>query len=179
MIGRTPQEAVRAWVDIVQQAFSCVTQARFNVDGFRPSDLPYDADLNGGLAVPLSAEARLGLIAILRYRIVKVASPRDPWTIRIVTYHYSLVDSSERDIISYEWHPEGTSWVTWPHIHIGSAMLRDGARLSSRMHLPTGHVAIEEVIRLAIVEFGVRPRRPDWSAVLARTNRDRMTSPLE
>ena len=57
-------------------------------------------------------------------------------------------------------------------------MLQDGARLSSRMHLPTGQVAIEDVIRLAIVEFGVRPRRADWAAVLARTVQARAASPL-
>ncbi len=177
MTGRTPQEAVKAWASSFQQALSCITGARFNVDGYRPADRPYDADLNGGLAVPLAAVARLGLIAILRYRIMREATSRDPWIVRIVTYHYSLVDDTGRDIVSYEWHPEGTSWARWQHVHIGRAMLRDDARLSSRMHLPTGPVPIEDVIRLAIVEFDVRPRRPDWAAVLQRTNRARAESP--
>lgn len=178
MTGRTPQEAVKVWAETFQQACSCITQARFNVDGYRPAEHPYDADLNRGLIVPLAATVRLGLIVILRYRIVRIAGSPGPWTIRIVTYHYSLVDDSDRDILSYEWHPEGTSWVTWPHLHVGGAMLQDGARLSSRMHLPTGQVAIEDVIRLAIVEFGVRPRRADWAAVLARTVQARAASPL-
>ena len=179
MIGRTPQEAVKAWASSFQQALSCITGARFNVDGYRPADRPYDADLNGGLAVPLAAMSRLGLVVILRYRVVREARSHDPWTVQAVAYRYGLLDDTGRDVVSYEWHPEGTSWVTWPHLHIGRAMLRDNARLTSRMHPPTGPVLIEDVIRLAIVEFGVRPRRPEWAAVLQRTGRARAESPSE
>jgi hypothetical protein len=179
VIGRTPQETVKAWASSFQQALSCITLAQFHVDGYRPVERPSNADLNGGLVAPLNANPRLSAVVILRYRILRESTEAGAWMVRVVAYRYALFDEAERDILSYEWHPEGTSWVTWPHAHIGGAMLRDGVRLSSRMHLPTRQVAIEDVIRLAIVEFGVRPRRSDWASVLARTSQARMESPLE
>jgi hypothetical protein len=38
-----------------------------------------------------------------------------------------------------------------------------------RVHIPTGRVALEDVIRLAVEEFHVEPRRADWNEVLIRT----------
>jgi hypothetical protein len=32
-------------------------------------------------------------------------------------------------------------------------------------HFPTGRIALEDVLRLAITEFGVRPPRSDWAEV--------------
>jgi hypothetical protein len=34
---------------------------------------------------------------------------------------------------------------------------------------PTGHVALEQVLRLAVAELGVKPLRTDWSEVLGGT----------
>jgi hypothetical protein len=36
-------------------------------------------------------------------------------------------------------------------------------------HVPTGRIALEELLRMAIAEFGARPRRKDWEQVLERT----------
>ena len=36
-----------------------------------------------------------------------------------------------------------------------------------RAHISTGRVAVEDVIRFVIMEFGVEPLRPDWGRVLA------------
>lgn len=38
-----------------------------------------------------------------------------------------------------------------------------------RAHLPTGRIAIEDLLRIAITEFGARPRRTDWQEVLDQT----------
>lgn len=42
-----------------------------------------------------------------------------------------------------------------------------------RVHLPTGRISREEVLRLAIMELGVRQRRPDWASVLQGQPGDR------
>jgi hypothetical protein len=36
----------------------------------------------------------------------------------------------------------------------------------SRVHIPTGRITLEAVIRLAIEEFETPPLRADWSAIL-------------
>lgn len=75
------------------------------------------------------------------------------------------MDRDEVEILSYHWHPSGRSAVTWPHLHLGQAGIGHHATLLAA-HMPTGRVALEEVIRLAIVDLGVEPRRRDWPDVI-------------
>ncbi len=65
--------------------------------------------------------------------------------------------------LAYHWHPVGVSPVTWPHLHVGGTVA--GIDLS-RAHLPTGQVALPDVLRFAIVDLGVRPLRDDWPDLL-------------
>jgi hypothetical protein len=38
--------------------------------------------------------------------------------------------------------------------------------LIQRAHLPTGRVSVEDFLRTAIRDFGVKPQRDDWETVL-------------
>ena len=67
-------------------------------------------------------------------------------------------------LLAYHWHPVGVSPVTTPHLHLSGAVA--GVDLT-KAHLPTGHVTLQDVVRFVITEWGVRPRRDDWPAVLA------------
>ncbi|MGI8553416.1 MAG: hypothetical protein ACR2PL_21930 [Dehalococcoidia bacterium] len=58
--------------------------------------------------------------------------------------------------------------MTTRHIHLGAGAGSLRPELTAA-HLPTGWVALQDVLRLAIEAFGVRPLRPDWDAVLTRT----------
>jgi hypothetical protein len=42
----------------------------------------------------------------------------------------------------------------------------------ARLHIPTGRVAFEEVVRLLITELRVEPNRDDWREIL-RDSEDR------
>ena len=53
----------------------------------------------------------------------------------------------------------------WPHLHAYGA--RDTLTLH-KLHLPTGRVALEAVVRFLFADLGVVPRRADWRAVLDR-----------
>ena len=169
MAARTPVEAVRTFADAFQQAFSCLTLARFNVQGYRPVDLPqqYHAELQNGQAVSLGVSS-LRLLVVLRYRIVPAASTPGAWVVQIAAYDYELLDAAHREIVAYQWHPQGRGPVIWPHLHLGPAA-GDLWRPVSRVHFPTGAIVIQDVIRLAIREFGAPPRRADWESVLQRT----------
>lgn len=39
------------------------------------------------------------------------------------------------------------------------------------LHLPTGWVPVEEVLRFCIVDLGVRPLSPDWDEILRESER--------
>jgi hypothetical protein len=39
------------------------------------------------------------------------------------------------------------------------------------LHLPTGYVTLEEIIRFCLVDLGVKPLSPDWHAILEKSYR--------
>ncbi len=65
-------------------------------------------------------------------------------------------------MIVYHWHPYGRSSIRRPHLHV-RADLQIGERSLGKVHLPTGFVAIEDIMTLAISE----PLREDWQALIA------------
>ena len=96
--------------------------------------------------------------------------------VRLVSYEYRLLDPNQREIIAFHWHPTGLSNVSDPHLHLSSRlnpieMGRNQEPLDlADMHIPTGFVTLEDVVRLLITEFGVTPHRDDWDDLL-RENR--------
>ena len=84
MTGRTAREAFEAFAKAFQQALSCVTQARFNTEGYRPIDLPYSADINGGAPASVSGDPAHALVVILRYRLLQEGGPLSARAVRIV-----------------------------------------------------------------------------------------------
>jgi hypothetical protein len=168
LAGRTPASAVEAFVRPLQRALSCVTDAVLDVGGgYHPAGGPHAATLAGGLPVPLRGRTGVSLVVALQYQIVEEPGARH-WKVRIDAYAYQLLDGKEVEIVSYHWHPSGRSAVTWPHLHLGQASIGRPAILLGA-HLPTGRIALEEVIRLAVLDLGVQPRRPDWSDVIRET----------
>lgn len=94
----------------------------------------------------------------------------------MVSYEYRILDRDDREVLAFHWHPAGLSNVTDPHLHLSSRlnpieMGRDQEPLPlADMHIPTGFVTLEDVVRLLISEFGIRPRHAKFDAVL-RENR--------
>jgi hypothetical protein len=168
LAARTPHAAVTAFSEAIQQAVSCITIARFQPEGYRPNEKPYSGSLGHGRPVPVGSDEEITLKAVLRYRIVPDTGPVGGWTVRIVSYFYAIADSGGREFVAYQWDPFGRSPVTWPHMHLGSA-LGQVPRSFVRAHLPTGLVTLQDVIRVAIADLGVPPRRLDWETVLETT----------
>jgi hypothetical protein len=91
---------------------------------------------------------------IQNYRVVEYEGLRGPWKVQIVAYYYTLSNENEQEILAYHWHPAQQSEITFPHLHIGPGVHLDPESLGEA-HLPTGRIAVEDVIRLAIRDFGV------------------------
>src|SRR5262249_11568026 len=135
---------------------------RFGV-AFRPFDRPAPVSLRSG--------DRLLFFVDLTIEI-GVESPRDH-SVRIFAYRHHILDRDEREILAFHWHQEGKSRMRSPHLHLSSAIgpvpLPGGSIVTlDQMHLPTGFVALGDVVRLLVVEFGAVPRRDDWEAILNR-----------
>lgn len=165
MAGRTPFEAVRNYLAPLQRALSCITNAVLNVAGGYTLGPVHAAQLAGS-PVKLQGITPLALSVIQHYRIVEDESPRGPWKVSIAGYLYTLEEPGGHEIITYHWHP--FSGVPFPHLH-----LQEGAKVGfaplRAAHIPTHRVAVEDVLRLAIAELGVRPQRDDWEEVLNTT----------
>lgn len=109
---------------------------------------------------------RLGLTLEVWYELAEDPAGRraDRWRVKTRAYEYALVDDQHQEFAAFHWHPSGQSAIRWPHLHIGPAL--SYSNYLSNAHLPTGRVAFEQVIRLAIEDLGVQPRRNDWRRVL-------------
>lgn len=82
-----------------------------------------------------------------------------------VGYLYSFDDMQGCEVISFQWHPQGASHITYPHFHLGAGA-RIGRRELQNCHIPTEMMSLERVLRFAIEELGVEPLRDDWDDVL-------------
>ena len=167
MAGRTPREAHDAFAGAYQRALLCISRAHFKTEGHRDAGALHSAKL-GISPTPLRGTLPLDLLMLLSYRIVEVRAPSHQWVVRLTDYYYTLADTTGRELFAYHWHPVGRSSVTWPHLHLGPA-LGQLSPPATQAHFPTGLIAIEDVLRLAIRWFGVIPQRQNWEAVLDGT----------
>ncbi|CAN5234696.1 hypothetical protein BH23CHL1_BH23CHL1_27300 [soil metagenome] len=114
------------------------------------------------------------------YRITMIEVGRDRYDAVTTAYSYHIYDLQDGELIAFHWHPSGISPVTYPHMHLSSRvrpiLIEDPAHPNrqpdsisfSDMHIPTGPVLFENVVRLLIEEFGVVALRPDWDEILRR-----------
>lgn len=113
------------------------------------------------------------------YEVVAVsgAARRASFAVQTTFYQFAILDYEENEIVVYDWAPTGPSPVRTPHLHVpaaGSIVLkqRAGSPLAQRrtflgsLHLPTGRIALEDIVVLLIREFAAVPRRSDWDEVL-------------
>ena len=87
--------------------------------------------------------------------------------VAIAAYWYALeVPHTEEEILAFHWHPDVPA-IPFPHVHLES-----GLQIASRFvgtHVPTGRVALQDILWLAIHDFGVMARVSNWTEILART----------
>lgn len=100
------------------------------------------------------------------YRVVRSEGGR--WKVETAAYHHALETPDAKEIVAYHWHPSQASIFAHSHMHLGAGI---GANLGTleKTHIPTGRIALEDVIKFAILELGVEPRRDDWREVLSET----------
>lgn len=173
MSGRSPREAQTNFLKPLRQAVDCFTTTPLlspTVQAVWPQP-DEDVPVSLGGSVRLAGDVRLYLRLDQWYRIVPGEGQRGKFKTTTVGYNYALRDVEDRfEIIGFHWHQSGPSPVTGYHMH-----LRKGARIGFTplldVHLPSGRVAIEDVLRLA-VELGAAARpahRHDWDKILTRT----------
>jgi hypothetical protein len=159
MAGKSPALAVQNYIDPIRKALSCVTPAVIQVGGgYSTADNPHLLTL-GADPVPLSPKGEIRLLVDQNYEIVRAKGVLGPWKVHTLKYIYALYHGEEL-ILSYHWHPDTSPDIDFPHLHHPA---------SPKVHFPTKRIALEDVIRLAIREFGVMPLKKTWQRMLRET----------
>jgi hypothetical protein len=87
--------------------------------------------------------------------------------IGILRYHYALLDRKESELLVYHWHPDSEG-PDYPHLHVSASLIAQVDAQTRRnidldkLHIVTGHIALQAFIRMLITEFQVKPLRADW-----------------
>jgi hypothetical protein len=166
--GDSPSEAFQEYVSPLQRVLSCVTHSVL----VRKGDIVPDASLFLTLAdtaARLKGDSDLGLSISQRFQIVESSDGRGRpwWRVHTLWYAYKIEAWDGPEIMSFHWHPDLP--VKLPHLHISAGAAGALRRELQRAHIPTGRVALEDVVRFLIESFGVQTIREDWESVLDET----------
>jgi hypothetical protein len=153
----------------LRAVLGCITSEGFVARRARVTDAYQTARFQDGFAI-LTRRNGQSLKLELRHRFVvrQAEGERGPWAVSTTEYIYEVADESDDPIVAWHWHPGSglpDDAVQWPHLH---AYGDRSALTLHRLHLPTGRVSIEAVVRFLIADLDVVPRRAGWSALLDR-----------
>lgn len=179
--GRTPEIAVRRFLETLGSAVSCVTAQRLAVstDAFAVG-----AAHTIAFPAPVSLRSPAGGPSGLLFDVAHVFTNleaervrlRRNWRVTTQMYEYRLLDHELRELLVYHWQP-GSEFAgpDHPHLHVSAALEAQIDAFSrrtidlDRLHIATGRMSIEAVVRTLITEFRVAPMRHDWRNTLDRT----------
>jgi len=138
---------------------ACVTTA--HITSLRdPGSFVIAARLGRGEPARLRGSANLGL----RVDELWQRTNDERWDLR---YRYSILRSdTQHEILSFHRHGSNR-----PHLHLGAGAGELFEPLY-KAHVPTGPVALTEVVLMLVRDFGVEPLRADWETVLEAERRD-------
>lgn len=154
----------------LQRAVHCITGEVLRAAGFRPAAPLLTLTLARGETVPLTGGAvPLSFRMRHRYRLVedRDVPARRRWHVLVVDYAYVFARrDTDREMLAFHWHPHIAN-KPFPHVHLESGLGLEPDLTG--IHVPIGLLAVEDIVRFAIEELGVRPRLRNWDAVLERT----------
>jgi len=146
-----------------------VTQTRLVPARRRARDIQIDiAFRQAGRAIEAPLATRFGP---LRLSLAQVCDGI-PWhddtvQLRTIRYRYTLAVADADPLFRWEYGPLLPGFHANHHLQ-GAVPLQIGRHALSLndLHLPTGHVGVEEILRFCIADLGVRPRSREWNRIL-------------
>jgi hypothetical protein len=137
---------------------------------------PHGLQLNRGRSVPLAdtvPAVALRLRQLFRVEEILESARGERYRVSVTGYDYALLHSDTgAELLAFHWHRESSEGrlqlVTFPHLHIDSSVLSEQAL--TKLHIPTGRIAIEDVLRLAIRDFKARTLDRNWEKRLQETS---------
>lgn len=168
MPGRSPNEAVEAFLGPLQTAMACVGPAHFTLSPGSRSLVgeTHSWRLNDdGVA---KVGGGLQLAGQMHFEIQDLGQSQAAKRFKVSTraYRYAILDGAGAELLCAHWHPTGHSPHTYPHWHLGSVALAPSGVFLKRAHIPSPRVTFESVIRMLLDFDGVKPAVVDWETRL-------------
>ncbi|MBI2455099.1 MAG: hypothetical protein HYV46_03055 [candidate division NC10 bacterium] len=90
--------------------------------------------------------------------------------LRTIDYRYTLTPGDKTEpLLRWEYLKTPPAGALWCRHHLQGPVelqIHEHSVSLNDLHLPTGYVPFEEVLRFCIVDLGVPPLSEDWDAVL-------------
>jgi hypothetical protein len=167
MAGNTPATAVTNFLDPIQKAVACVTTDVIRPSGYKMGQV-YVLTFPTGPATLKGVKIKLRLTHHFEVVEAKEDVDRGPFKVSSLGYDYAIEDGTGGEVLAYHWHPNQSSDITAPHLH-----LEPGAQVGNadvaKAHLPTGRVSIEDAIELVVRDFHAKPLKQKWAKILSES----------
>ena len=103
------------------------------------------------------------------------------WRVSTVSYQYRVLDTRQQELLVWHWQPgEEFDGPDRPHLHVSAELIAGPSPHDptqpivfdlDNVHLATGRVTVEAVVRTLIEDFHVKPIGL-WEQVLDRAEED-------
>jgi hypothetical protein len=177
--ARTAASAVQLFCDHLNRLLNTtLTRARLGFAGEPGGKSVVNIRLKEGVDSFAGLKtAHFGSVFLQLAQLVTTDPAGKRWhRLRTVRYRYSLSGHPEHDALvrwDYSREQEHGS-KPWCRHHIQGSLevkLPGGVAKLNDFHLPTGYVAVEDIVRFCIVDLGVKPLSPDWDGILRESSR--------
>jgi hypothetical protein len=182
MLGRTPFDAYRSFIEPVQSTFNTIAVGRLQLSAAAahlPPGVPLDSYMNNGVPMPMrsSVIGACSLQVAIRAQVEPLTLGPYRFQCVLQGYLFALLADNDREILAFHWAPEAPGIQrSYPHMHIGAALSSAGNVAEDRfhkLHVPTSILSSQHIARFAIQELGVSVRPGmNRDAVLADLSRE-------
>lgn len=170
--GRTLREAAQKLCDHINRVLSrTVTRTRVVPVGREGVPRIEVTFRQGGQPIRARLRTRFGPMGLYLGQVCEWVLKRDRLhQLRTVKYAYTLTpDGEDEPLLRWEYIRQPEPEALWCRHHLQGPvdlqLNRHTASLND-LHLPTGYVPFEEVLRFCIIDLGVRPLSRDWDRTL-------------
>jgi hypothetical protein len=90
------------------------------------------------------------------------------YNVKTVSYTYEIEDEETRhELLAFHWEPESPhSTVKIPHLHLGFVLADKALPFNNKAHIPSGRVALEDVVSFLIADLKVSSLNSNWESLL-------------
>lgn len=186
MAGKTPHEAVDNFVAPIKRSLHTLIPSQrchHSHDGGVFLGSERTLTFHGGqpmwTATGGQEPRRYGLVATMSYRIIEDRRPGyGPYRVTMLEYIYDIVvprpnDPAGETMLAWHWHPNNER-IKEPHLHIKPGAAEKLHPALCDAHVPTGRVALEDVVEFMHAELRVVGQRHDWEPILNKARDDHL-----